>query len=68
MRVELSDIQIKSLTQILSKYYSGQQSIALEAQTIQELAKAIQTPAKECSDDKECSIEDIKNDKDNSEK
>ena len=36
--------QKQALISILTKYYGGQQSIAAEAPTIQELVKALQAP------------------------
>ena len=47
MRIELSDKQVQALVQILQKYYNGQVSVAAEAPTLMELAKAIQTPVTE---------------------
>ena len=36
--------QKQALISILTKYYGGQQSIAAEAPTIQELVRVLQTP------------------------
>lgn len=49
MKVELSNEQVKALVQILTNYFNGRNSVAAEATTIQELARAVQLTATETS-------------------
>ena len=41
MKIELSEVQVKSLTQMLVNYFNGKLSIAAEAGAIQEIVNVI---------------------------
>ena len=47
MNIVLTEVQVKTLTQMLVNYFNGRSSIASEAQAIQELVNAIQVPVTE---------------------